>query len=95
MSTTIRIKEEKKQTLQELLASLFLEEGLKLNEQDAVGALVDFGTAHKEEFIRQIRETPLEEDFAWKMLKKPVNWRIRDAAENVDRYLYGLEREGE
>ena len=95
MSTTIRIKEEKKQTLQEFLASIFLEEGLKLNEQDAVGALIDFGTVHKEEFIRQIKATPLEKDAAWRMLKKPVNWGVSDAADNVDKYLYGLERQGE
>ncbi len=95
MSTTIRIKEEKKQTLQVFLARIFLEEGLKLNEQDAVGALIDFGTAHKEEFIRQIKKTPLEKDVAWRMLKKPVNWGVRDAAENVDKYLNGLECQGE
>ncbi|MBX8638666.1 MAG: hypothetical protein KIY11_09990 [Thermoplasmata archaeon] len=91
-STTIRIKQEKKQTLQQFLASLFLEEGIKLNEQDAVGALIDFGTAHKDEFVRQIKKTPLERDAAWKMLSKPVNWGVRDAAESVDKYLYGLER---
>ena len=95
VSTTIRIKEDKKQTVQEPLAILFLEEGLKLNEQDAAGALIDFWTAHKDEFIRQIRETPMKNDFAWKMLNKPVNWGIRDAAENVYKYLYGLERKGE
>ncbi|MCL4318144.1 MAG: hypothetical protein M1422_07725 [Candidatus Thermoplasmatota archaeon] len=91
-STTIRIKQEKKQTLQQFLASLFLEEGIKLNEQDAVGAFIDFGTAHKDEFVRQIKKTPLERDAAWKMLSKPVNWGVRDAAESVDKYLYGLER---
>lgn len=95
MSTTIRIKQEKKQTLQQFLASLFLEEGVKLNEQDALGALIDFGTAHKDEFVRQIKKTPLEKDTAWKMLSKPVNWGVRDAAESVDKYLYGLERQGE
>ena len=94
-STTIRIKQEKKQTLQQFLASLFLEEGIKLNEQDAVGALIDFGTAHKDEFVRQIKKTPLERDAAWKMLSKPVNWGVRDAAESVDKYLYGLERQEE
>ena len=94
-STTIRIKQEKKQTLQQFLASLFLEEGIKLNEQDAVGTLIDFGTAHKDEFVRQIKKTPLERDAAWKMLSKPVNWGVRDAAESVDKYLYGLERQGE
>ncbi len=95
MSTTIRIKEDKKQSVQELLAILFLEEGLKLNGQDAVGALIDLGTSHKDELIRQIRETPLEKDFVWKMPKKPVNWGIRDAAENVHKCLYGLERKRE
>ena len=94
-STTIRIKQEKKQTLQQFLASLFLEEGIKLNEQDAVGTLIDFGTAHKDEFVRQIKKTPLERDAAWKMLSKPVNWGVRDAAESVDKYLYGLERQEE
>ena len=95
MSTTIRIKEEKKLTLQQFLASLFLEEGVKLNEQDALGALIDFGTAHKDEFIMQIKKRPLGKDTAWKMLGKPVNWGVSDAAETVDKYLYGLERQGE
>jgi hypothetical protein len=93
MSTTIRIKEERKHTLQQFLASLFLEEGVKLNEQDALGELIDFGVAHKDEFVRQVRKTPLEKDAAWRMLSKPVNWGVRDAAENVDKYLYGLKRQ--
>ena len=44
ISTTIRIREEKKQTLQEFIASILPEEGLKLNRQYAVGALIYFGT---------------------------------------------------
>ena len=95
LSTTIRIEQGKKHAFQQFLASLFLEEGIKLSEQDSVGALIDFGSAHKDEFVRHIKKTPLKRDTAWKMLSKPVNWGVKDAAENVDRHLYGLERRGE
>jgi len=32
---------------------------------------------------------PLEEDPAWKILKHPNDWKVKDASERVDEYLYG------
>jgi hypothetical protein len=93
VSTTIRIKEEKKHKLKQFLASLFLEEGVKLSEQEALGELIDFGVAHRDEFVKKVRKTPLEKDAAWRLLSKPVDWGVRDAAENVDKYLYSLKRQ--
>ncbi len=88
-------KARKKHTLQQFPASLFLEIGIKLSEQEAVGTFIDFSSALKEEFVRQIKKIPLERNTAWKMPSKPVNWGVREAAENVYMNLYGFERRGE
>ncbi|MBI3023017.1 MAG: hypothetical protein HYY68_04720 [Thaumarchaeota archaeon] len=90
MATTVKIEEEKKRSLEKFLASLLVQEGMKITLQEALGLMVDFSLERKEEFIQRLRSLPpLEEDPAWKMLSEPDDWGVRDASEKVDEYLYG------
>lgn len=34
------------------------------------------------------RIVPPEQDPAWKRLKKPDDWKVKDASEKVNEYLY-------
>lgn len=89
VATTVKIDEERKQKLERYLASLLLRRGKKIPMQRALGMMVDHALGCKE-FAQKLEELPpLEEDPAWKLLKKPKNWGVRDASEKIDEYVYG------
>ncbi len=87
--TTVKLDEDRKKKLEKLLARIFVEEGKKVSLQEALGRAVDTAL-EDDEFLRDLAELPpLEEDPAWKMLKKPKHWNIEDASENIDEHIYG------
>jgi len=89
VATTVKIDEEHKQKLERFLASHLLKRGEKIPMQRALGAMVDHAL-ECEKFAEKLEKLPpLEEDPAWKMLKKPMNWGVRDASEKIDEYVYG------
>ena len=52
--------------------------------------MVDYSIENKQEIKKRLKKLPpLEEDPAWKILKHPDDWKVRDASEKVDEYLYG------
>jgi len=90
LTVTIKIEDEKKEKLDKFIASLLLQEGVKITLQEAVGLMVDYALENEEEFKRKLKELPpLEEDIAWKALENPVHWRIKDSSKRVDEFLYG------
>ena len=90
LTTTIKIEDAKKEKLDKFLASLLLQEGVKITLQEAVGLMVDYALENEEEFIKRLKELPpLEEDPAWKALENPMHWGIKDSSKRIDEFLYG------
>jgi len=92
--TTVKLDENRKQALDRFLASLIVEGGVKVSLQEVLGLMVDYSLENRSELVKRIKKLPpLEDDPAWRMLNHPDNWRVEDASEKIDEYLYG-ERHG-
>lgn len=90
MSLTVKLDKRRKESLERFVASLILEEGVKVTLQEALGLMVDYSLANKEEIVKRVKKLPpLEEDPAWKILNQPDDWGVKDASEKIDEYLYG------
>ena len=90
LTATIKIEEEKKTKVDRFLASLLLQEGIKISLQEAIGLMVDYALENEEEIIRKLKELPpLEADPAWKTLENPKHWGVKDSSKRVDEFLYG------
>jgi len=90
LTATIKIEEEKKTKVDRFLASLLLQEGIKISLQEAIGLMVDYALENEEEIIKKLKELPpLEDDPAWKFLENPKHWGIKDSSKRVDEFLYG------
>ena len=90
MSLAIKLDRKRKNDLERFVASLILEDGVKITLQEALGLMVDYSLENKEEFLKRVKKLPaLEEDPAWKKLKHPDDWKVRDSSEKIDEYLYG------
>jgi hypothetical protein len=90
LAVAVKIEEAKKAKVDRFLASLLLQENLKITMQEAVGSMIDYALENEEEIIKKLKEMPtLEEDPAWKMLHNPKHWGIKDASKNIDEFVYG------
>lgn len=90
MTVTIKIEQAKKEKLDKFLASLLLQEGVKITLQEAVGLIVDYALENEKDIIRRLKELPpLEQDPAWKGLENPMHWGIKDSSKRIDEFLYG------
>ncbi len=93
MSLSVKLDRRRKENIQEFLASLIIEEGLKVTFQEALSLMVDYSLENREEIIKRLKRLPsLEADPAWKALKHPDDWGVEDASEKVDEYVYGETR---
>ncbi len=94
MVTTVKLDEDRKRALDKFLATLVVEEGVKVTLQEALGLMVDYSLENRDEIAKRIKKLPpLEEDPAWTMLEEPDDWGVEDTSERIDEYLYG-ERDG-
>ena len=90
MTTSIKIEDIKKEKLDKFLASLLLQEGVKITLQEAIGLMVDYALENEEAIIKRLKELPpLEDDPAWRALENPKHWGIKDSAKRIDEFLYG------
>ncbi|MBX5327272.1 MAG: hypothetical protein ACQXXH_01605 [Candidatus Bathyarchaeia archaeon] len=90
MSVTTKIEQEKKEKLDRFLASLLLQEGIKITLQEALSLIIDYALENQEEIIKRLKELPpLEEDPAWKTIENPTHWGIKDSSKRIDEILYG------
>jgi hypothetical protein len=90
LTVTIKIEQEKKEKLDKFLASLLLQEGIKITLQEAVGLMIDYALESEEEIIQRLKELPpLEHDPAWKALQTPTHWGVKDSSKRMDEFLYG------
>ncbi len=90
LAVAIKIEEEKKAKVDRFLASIMLEDNIKVTMQEAVGLMIDYALENKEEIIKKFKELPaLEDDPAWNLIEKPKNWGVKDASEKIDEIVYG------
>lgn len=90
LTATIKIEDTKKEKVDRFLASLLLQEGIKITAQEAIGLMVDYALDNEEVFIRKLKELPpLEKDPAWKALENPKHWGIKDSSKRIDKFVYG------
>jgi len=90
LTTTIKIEDTKKEKLDKFLASLLLQEGVKITLQEAISLIVDYALENPQDIIKRLKELPpLEEDPAWKNLENPKHWGIKDSSKRIDEHLYG------
>ncbi len=90
MTVTIKIEDTKKEKLDRFLASLLLQEGIKITMQEAIGLMVDYALENEDAIIKKLKELPpLEKDPAWKALENPKHWGIRDSSKRIDESVYG------
>lgn len=90
MVCTLKVRDELKRRLDELQASLLLERGEKISQQDIVERLLRFALDHPVQALQRIDEfVPVEDDHAWKALENPVDWGVADASRDIDEHLYG------
>ena len=90
MTASIKIEDTKKEKLDKFLASLLLQEGVKITLQEAIGLMVDYALENEEAIIKRLKELPpLENDPAWRALENPKHWGIKDSSKRIDEFLYG------
>ena len=90
MTVAIKIKERKKQKIDHFVASLLVQEDLKITAQEAIGLMIDYAIENKEDIIKKIKQQPsLEDDSVFKMLDNPKHWGIKDSSAKIDESLYG------
>ena len=90
MTVTVKLEEEKKRSLEKFLATLMVQEGIKVTLQEALGLMVDYSLENRNDFARRLKSLPpLEEDTAWKMLEEPDDWGVSDSSEKIDEFIYG------
>jgi len=90
LTASIRIEDAKKEKVDRFLASLLLQEGIKVTVQEAIGLMVEYALENEEEIIRKLKELhPLEKGPAWKALEKPKHWGMRDSSKRIDEFVYG------
>ena len=90
LTITVKLDDGRKKALDRFLASLLVQQGLKVNLQEVLGLMVDYSLENREEVVKRIKKLPpLRDDPAWRMLEKPDDWGVEDASEKIDEYLYG------
>jgi len=90
LTATIKIEHAKKEKLDKFLASILLQQDVKITLQEAIGLMVDYALENKEDIIKRLKELPpLEQDPAWKALENPMHWGIKDSSKRIDEFLYG------
>ncbi len=90
MAVAIKIEEQKKAKVERFLATLLLQENLKITTQEAIGLMIDYALENEEEIVKKLKQLPaLEDDPAWKTLNNPKRWGVRDSSARIDEFVYG------
>ena len=89
VAQSVKIDRDRKRSIERFVATLIIDEGLKVTLQEAMGTMLDFSMENKEEIVKRLKRIPpLEQDAAWKLLQKPDDWGVADASERIDEVLY-------
>jgi hypothetical protein len=67
MSLGVKMDKRRKLAVERFVASLIIEQGVKITLQEALGLMVDYSLENKSEFLKRVKKLPpLEQDPAWK-----------------------------
>jgi len=70
VALSIKIDKKRKQDLERFVASLKLDEGVKITLQEALALMLDYSLENKDEIIKRLKKLPpLEQDPLWKAMK--------------------------
>jgi hypothetical protein len=90
MAVAIKIEETKKEKIDRFVASLMLQENIKITAQEAIGLMVDYAIENEKDIVKKIKQLPpLEDDPAWKILNNPKHWGVNDSSTRIDESVYG------
>jgi hypothetical protein len=86
---TVRIDDDDDELLEKIRAHYILK-GKKMTKKDILKELIKRKSSELTNLSVQAKSDslPLDKDFAWIMLEKPLNWGISDTSITVDKYLY-------
>lgn len=85
--TTVRLSKDDEELLDRLRARYILM-GKKMTKKEILGQLIRQEAKKFEEEISDHHLPKLEQDYAWKLLQKPLKWGIKDTSTTVDEHLY-------
>jgi hypothetical protein len=85
--TTVRLNKDDEDLLERLRARYILM-GKKMTKKEILGNLIRQEAKKFEDGVVNHHLPRLEDDYAWKLLQKPMKWGIKDTSTTVDEYLY-------
>ncbi len=91
MTTSVKMSEEGKCTLDALQAKILLATGKKLSQQELLDMLVKLSAQREEELVKLIAgiKLPLHPEELEKLMKLPTDWGVKTKEEEIDEILYG------
>jgi len=95
MSTSIKISEEDKETLERLQAFVTLRAGRKMTQQEILSTLVRDAYAKSDEFLDKIISTgkPMSDQEYEKILLLIEDWGVETSWIGLDQLLYGTAKQ--
>ena len=89
MTTTVRLNDQLKREIENLQAQLLIIQHRKLTQQEIIKKLIEFALKFTVNIFGTLEENkPVEDDYAFKMLDKPLKWGIKGSSINIDEKLY-------
>ncbi|MHA1268562.1 MAG: hypothetical protein ACTSPY_02125 [Candidatus Helarchaeota archaeon] len=89
MTKSIKIRDDLKREIEKLEAKIFIKQNRKLTQQEILQKLLKFSLKFVDNIFGSLEDTDsYEDDYAWKMLEKPLKWGIKDASIETDKYIY-------
>ncbi len=90
MTKSIKINDEMKREIEKLEAKILIKQNRKLTQQEILDKLLKFSLKFVDNIFGSLEDSEsFEDDYAWKMLEKPLKWGIKDASIEIDKYVYG------
>lgn len=89
MTITLKLNDQLKKEIEKLQDLILIHQQKKLTQQEIIVRLIKFSLNFAENIFGVLEEKgSIEADYAWKMLKKPLKWGIKDASIKIDEHLY-------
>ena len=91
MTTSVKISESGKRTLEKLQAKLVLACGKKVSQQELLDMIVEASAEREKELIQRITgvKLPLSPSEIERLLEVPTDWGVETKEEELNKYLYG------
>ena len=86
--TTVKIDKKYLKLLDRVQAEILIKHGIKIPKKDIVEKALEWALSNKE-FVEKKLLEKRDKKRILEMLKRPIDWGIKDASVKVDEYLYG------